>query len=116
MPPCRKCHRRGKHVPPAAAACRCIVPDQYSKAAPSFATHHAPTHPPTRPPAHLPTHPPTHFSPLPALQGFVVLNRPYVFQQWVRSHLASIPEKYVLMTEPDHIFLAAPPLWATPTR
>ncbi len=34
---------------------------------------------------------------------YVVLNRPYAFVQWVQK--AKIPEKYVLMSEPDHIFL-----------
>lgn len=48
--------------------------------------------------------------------GYVVLNRPYAFKQWVETHLASIPERYVLMSEPDHLFLRPPPLWATPTR
>ncbi|GAB4823150.1 hypothetical protein N2152v2_010196 [Parachlorella kessleri] len=48
-------------------------------------------------------------------KGFVVLNRPYAFQQWVHKHMYSIPERYVLMTEPDHLFLTAPPLWAGPT-
>lgn len=33
-----------------------------------------------------------------------VLNRPYAVLQWVRE--VSIPERYVLMSEPDHIFLA----------
>lgn len=44
-------------------------------------------------------------------QGFVVLNRPYGFLQWVRKFMASIPEKYVLMIEPDYIFVRPPPLW-----
>lgn len=34
---------------------------------------------------------------------YVVLNRPYAFVQWVQK--AQIPEKYVLMAEPDHVFL-----------
>lgn len=34
---------------------------------------------------------------------YVVLNRPYAFVQWVQK--AKIPERYVLMSEPDHIFL-----------
>ena len=34
---------------------------------------------------------------------YVVLNRPYAFVQWVKQ--AKIPERYVLMSEPDHIFL-----------
>ena len=44
-------------------------------------------------------------------QGYVVLNRPYAFLQWVQNHLSKIPEDYVLMSEPDHIFLKPLPLW-----
>ncbi|GAB4823622.1 hypothetical protein N2152v2_010668 [Parachlorella kessleri] len=39
--------------------------------------------------------------------GYVVLNRPYAFLQWVSQ--AAIPEKYVLMSEPDHIWLKPMP-------
>ncbi|KAK9826707.1 hypothetical protein WJX74_011081 [Apatococcus lobatus] len=46
-------------------------------------------------------------------KGFVVLNRPYAFAQWVERYMASIPERYVLMSEPDHLFIRPPPLWAT---
>ncbi len=49
-------------------------------------------------------------------QGFVVLNRPYGFLQWVRKHLPHIREAYVLMIEPDYIFVRPPPLFATPTQ
>jgi hydroxyproline O-arabinosyltransferase len=35
--------------------------------------------------------------------GLQVLNRPYAFLQWV--HQVTIEEKYVLMSEPDHVFL-----------
>lgn len=35
--------------------------------------------------------------------GYIVLNRPYAFLQWVQQ--ATIKEKYVLMGEPDHIWL-----------
>ncbi|KAK2079342.1 hypothetical protein QBZ16_003033 [Prototheca wickerhamii] len=35
--------------------------------------------------------------------GYVVLNRPYALLQWIRQ--ATIPEKYVLMSEPDHLWL-----------
>ena len=45
------------------------------------------------------------------LQGFVVLNRPYAFAQWVERDMPSIPERYVLMSEPDHLFIRPPPLW-----
>ena len=34
---------------------------------------------------------------------YVVLNRPYALLQWIRQ--ATIPEKYVLMSEPDHLWL-----------
>ncbi|CAD7698291.1 unnamed protein product, partial [Ostreobium quekettii] len=36
-------------------------------------------------------------------RGYVVLNRPYAFLQWARD--TNIAEKYVLMSEPDHLFL-----------
>lgn len=49
-------------------------------------------------------------------QGFVVLNRPYGFLQWVRRYLPHIREAYVLMIEPDYIFIRPPPLFATPTQ
>ncbi|KAK1275124.1 hypothetical protein QJS04_geneDACA003760 [Acorus gramineus] len=43
--------------------------------------------------------------PLPAGmdQGFIVLNRPYAFVQWLEK--ANIPEEYILMAEPDHIIV-----------
>lgn len=50
------------------------------------------------------------------LQGYVVLNRPYAFRQWVDKHLDKIPEKYVLMAEPDHLFIKPPPLLASPNK
>lgn len=34
---------------------------------------------------------------------YVVLNRPYALVQWIEA--AQIPERYVLMAEPDHIYL-----------
>mmetsp|Transcript_63547 Transcript_63547/g.200965 ORF Transcript_63547/g.200965 Transcript_63547/m.200965 type:complete len:560 (+) Transcript_63547:123-1802(+) len=37
--------------------------------------------------------------------GFVVLSRPYAFVQWAQKFIDTIPEKYVLMSEPDHLFL-----------
>eukprot|EP00899_Mesostigma_viride_P024597 jgi/Mesvir1/5321/Mv25551-RA.1 len=37
--------------------------------------------------------------------GFVVLNRPWAFQQWTMKYIETIPEKYILMAEPDHIFM-----------
>eukprot|EP00884_Botryococcus_braunii_P021976 jgi/Botrbrau1/8462/Bobra.0237s0079.1 len=40
-------------------------------------------------------------------KGYIVLNRPWAFVQWVRE--ANIPEKYVLMSEPDHIWLKPMP-------
>ena len=39
--------------------------------------------------------------------GYVVLNRPYAFVQWTQK--AKISEKYVLMSEPDHIWLKPMP-------
>lgn len=43
--------------------------------------------------------------PLPAGldRGYIVLNRPWAFVQWLAK--APIEEEYVLMAEPDHIFL-----------
>ncbi|KAK1277414.1 hypothetical protein QJS04_geneDACA007378 [Acorus gramineus] len=43
--------------------------------------------------------------PLPAGldRGYVVLNRPWAFVQWLEK--ATIEEDYILMAEPDHIFL-----------
>ncbi len=32
-----------------------------------------------------------------------MLNRPYAFLQWVQK--ATVPERYVLMSEPDHLWL-----------
>ncbi|PSC67539.1 manganese resistance 1 [Micractinium conductrix] len=48
--------------------------------------------------------------------GYVVLDRPYAFKQWVDKYIDTIPENYIWMGEPDHVFLKAPPLWATPQR
>ena len=39
----------------------------------------------------------------PSNRRYVVLNRPYALLQWVQQ--ATIPEKYVLMSEPDHLWL-----------
>ncbi|GLT81760.1 hypothetical protein SLE2022_001940 [Rubroshorea leprosula] len=36
-------------------------------------------------------------------RGYVVLNRPWAFVQWLES--ATIEEEYILMAEPDHIFV-----------
>ena len=38
---------------------------------------------------------------------YVVLNRPYAFVQWLRS--AVFPERYVFMSEPDHLWLRPMP-------
>ena len=43
-------------------------------------------------------------------QGYRVLHRPWAFVQWL-PYAAKLPEDYVLMAEPDHIFLHIPPLW-----
>ena len=40
-----------------------------------------------------------------------MLNRPYAFVQWVKK--AKIPEKYVLMAEPDHIMIKPIPNFMT---
>ncbi|KAL0032623.1 hypothetical protein WJX77_011236 [Trebouxia sp. C0004] len=40
-------------------------------------------------------------------KGYVVLNRPYAFVQWLQG--AAITEKYVFMSEPDHIWLKPMP-------
>ena len=34
---------------------------------------------------------------------YIVLNRPYAFVQWCNK--AKIPERYVFMSEPDHIMI-----------
>ncbi|KAM7262525.1 hypothetical protein ACFE04_000208 [Oxalis oulophora] len=36
-------------------------------------------------------------------RGYIVLNRPWAFVQWLKK--ATIEEEYVLMAEPDHIFV-----------
>ncbi|XP_065868057.1 hydroxyproline O-arabinosyltransferase RDN2-like [Euphorbia lathyris] len=36
-------------------------------------------------------------------QGYVVLNRPWAFVQWLQK--ANIEEDYILMAEPDHVFV-----------
>lgn len=36
-----------------------------------------------------------------------MLNRPYAFLQWIQT--ATIPEKYILMSEPDHLWLKPMP-------
>jgi len=38
------------------------------------------------------------------------LNRPYAFYQFTRDHLHKIPERYIFMSEPDHIIMEPPPL------
>ena len=48
--------------------------------------------------------------------GYVMLNRPYAVQQWVKQYMGKIPEHFVLLAEPDHVFIRAPPLWSTYNR
>lgn len=36
-------------------------------------------------------------------ESYPVLNRPYAFLQWIRA--TNITEDFILMSEPDHIFL-----------
>jgi hypothetical protein len=45
--------------------------------------------------------------------GYVVLHRPYAFKQWLERFANDLEEEYVLMSEPDHLFVAPPPLLAT---
>ncbi|CAL1394436.1 unnamed protein product [Linum trigynum] len=40
-------------------------------------------------------------------QGYVVLNRPWAFVQWLEKEV--IEEDYILMAEPDHIFVSPLP-------
>ena len=40
-----------------------------------------------------------------------MLNRPYAFAQWVQK--ANIPERYVLMAEPDHVMIRPIPNFMT---
>ncbi|KAG6548902.1 hypothetical protein Mapa_009665 [Marchantia paleacea] len=44
-------------------------------------------------------------------RGYVVLNRPWAFVQWLRK--ANIEEDYILMAEPDHILVKPLPNLAT---
>lgn len=60
---------------------------------------------------HLILPPPS--SPLPTQPRYVVLNRPYALLQWIKG--AVIPEKYVLMSEPDHVWLKPMPNLMTGT-
>jgi len=48
--------------------------------------------------------------------GYVVLHRPYAFKQWLDTYARDIEEEFVLMTEPDHLYLRGMPLFATPRR
>jgi len=36
-------------------------------------------------------------------RGYVVLNRPWAIVQWLQK--ATIKEEYILMAEPDHVFV-----------
>lgn len=44
-------------------------------------------------------------------QGYIVLNRPWAFVQWLKQ--AHIEEEYILMAEPDHIIVKPIPNLAT---
>ncbi len=48
---------------------------------------------------------------IPIAQGYVVLHRPWALVQWVRKYADRLTEDYILMSEPDHLFLKLPPLW-----
>lgn len=45
-----------------------------------------------------------------------MLNRPHAIFQWVKEYMPSIKEHFVLLAEPDHLLIRAPPLWATYNR
>ncbi|CAM8919807.1 unnamed protein product [Rhodiola kirilowii] len=45
-------------------------------------------------------------------RGYIVLNRPWAFVQWLET--ATIEEEYILMAEPDHIFVNPLPNLASP--
>ncbi|XP_061342816.1 hydroxyproline O-arabinosyltransferase PLENTY [Gastrolobium bilobum] len=47
-------------------------------------------------------------------RGYIVLNRPWAFVQWLEK--ADIEEEYILMAEPDHIFVNPLPNLARGTR
>lgn len=44
-------------------------------------------------------------------RGYGPMHRPWAFSQWLSR--ANIPEEYILMSEPDHVFMSPPPLVAT---
>jgi hydroxyproline O-arabinosyltransferase len=47
-------------------------------------------------------------------RGYGPMHRPWAFTQWLsRAH---IPEEFILMSEPDHLLIAPPPLLATVTE
>ena len=46
----------------------------------------------------------------------MVLDRPWGLKQWAHEYSHTIPERYILMAEPDHIILRPIPLLATDTR
>ena len=47
------------------------------------------------------------FTPASCACRYVVLNRPWAFVQWLA--VTDIPERYVLMSEPDHVWLKPMP-------
>ena len=58
--------------------------------------------------------PPARSSPGPSFQGYVVLNRPIAFANYL--DIMKIEEDYIFMGEPDHLLLHPFPNWATPER
>lgn len=42
------------------------------------------------------------------------LERPHAVRQWLQLHGAALPERYLLLLEPDMLLRSPPPLWATP--
>ena len=47
---------------------------------------------------------------------YAPLNRPYAFFQFMRDHLHTIPERYIFMSEPDHIIMRPLPLPSSPEK
>lgn len=49
-------------------------------------------------------------------EGYVVLHRPYAIKQWLDTYADGIEEEFVLMSEPDHLYVRPMPLLATRTK
>jgi hypothetical protein len=46
----------------------------------------------------------------------VIMGQAYGLEQFVRDHLHTITDDYILTVDPDSVFMEPPPLWATPTK